>query len=50
MTQITRRDFLKLTSVATGGLLLPAGAAVAAGEIQSGGPGPQIYLCTRTFH
>jgi len=33
MTQITRRDFLKLTSVATGGLLLPAGAAVAAGEI-----------------
>ena len=33
MTQITRRDFLKLTGVATGGLLLPAGAAVAAGEI-----------------
>lgn len=33
MTQITRREFLKLTGVATGGLLLPAGAAVAAGEI-----------------
>ncbi len=33
MTQITRRDFLKLTGVATGGLLLPAGAAVAAGAI-----------------
>lgn len=33
MTHITRRDFLKLTGVATGGLLLPAGAAVAAGEI-----------------
>lgn len=33
MTEITRREFLKLTGVATGGLLLPVGAAVAAGEI-----------------
>ncbi len=32
MTQITRREFLKLTGAATGGLLLPAGAAMAAGE------------------
>jgi len=33
MTQITRRELLKLTGVATGGLLLPAGAAVVAAEI-----------------
>lgn len=33
MTQITRRELLKLTGVATGGLLLPAGTAQAAGDI-----------------
>ncbi|MCJ7668350.1 MAG: twin-arginine translocation signal domain-containing protein [Anaerolineae bacterium] len=33
MTDITRRGFLKLTGVATGGLLLPAGTAQAAGDI-----------------